>query len=292
MNSAVERMLERYNCSSVEEYTRSLQEIIQVIALLGLWRAKFFEHAAFYGGTALRILYGLDRFSEDLDFSLLFKQDAFTLTRFLSSIKEELASFGFDVEISVKEKTKVSAIQSAFLKANTLEHLLRIGYKGPYHKDGQTKIKLEVDKDPPLGFRTEAKIVMQPTPFPVKTFLPSDLFAGKLHALLFRRWGKRVKGRDWYDFIWYISHNIPLHLKHFNERFKQSEGESVGLSEAEVRDLLTQRIVSLDIEQAKEDVGNFVRDRRSLEAWSPEFFFEIARHMKIVKDNSHVHSSA
>src|SRR5271167_580980 len=126
MNSAVVSMLARYQCVTVQDYENALKEIIQEIALLGLWRAKFFEHAAFYGGTALRILYGLDRFSEDLDFSLLEPNPEFRLNPYLGAVQAELQAMGFNVTVESKPKTKKSAIESAFIKAGTREHLLKI----------------------------------------------------------------------------------------------------------------------------------------------------------------------
>lgn len=122
MNEAIENMLARYKCKSISDYENALKEILQELALLALWRAKFFEHAAFYGGTALRIVYGLNRFSEDLDFSLLAPDDTFIIDNYFPFLSQELKAFGFDVEIQKVDKNKSSAIESAFIKANTLEH--------------------------------------------------------------------------------------------------------------------------------------------------------------------------
>ena len=126
MNEAVDQMLKRYNCSTSADYYNALKEIVQEFALFGLWRHKFFEHAAFYGGTALRILHGLNRFSEDLDFSLILPDPAFRLENYESGIRRELEAFGFTLEVEVKQKNRETAVQSAFLKGNTLEHLLKV----------------------------------------------------------------------------------------------------------------------------------------------------------------------
>ena len=280
MNQAVERMVAHYDCSSVEDYTRALHEVIQQIALLGLWRAKFFEHAAFYGGSALRILYDLDRFSEDLDFSLLVPDPTFSLSSSFASLERELASFGFSTTITSKTS---SAIDSAFIKANTLEHLIKIGYTGKYHKDGILRIKVEVDRDPPQRFATEVKVVLQPAAFAVRSYSLPSLFAGKLHALLFRKWGNRVKGRDWYDFVWYISQGVPVNLAHLNERVKQSEGKS-SLDANAFGALLNQRIAGLNIENAQLDIRPFVRDPAILEVWSHDFFHQVAARVKTVQE--------
>jgi predicted nucleotidyltransferase component of viral defense system len=226
MNPAIDAMLSKYDCSTTEAFQRALHEILQEVCLLGLWRSKFFEHAAFYGGTALRILHGIERFSEDLDFSLLKANKNFSLEPYFEGLTSELASFGFDVEIEHHQKQKQSAIESAFLKANTLTNLIVLGYRGTHHRSALLKIKLEIDRDPPPLFQTNSEVVLLPTPFSVRTYVPSDLFAGKMHALLFRKWGTRVKGRDWFDFIWFVSRGIPLNLIHLRERCRQSEGSS------------------------------------------------------------------
>ena len=190
MHHIIATMLERYSYKTDTDYEHALKEIIQEIALLGLWRSKFFEHAAFYGGTALRILYQLDRFSEDLDFSLLSTNRAFDLLPYLQAITMELTAFGFEVTAAKKEKNVNTAIQSAFLKANTLEHLLKI--QAPQalvdRQHGRTllKIKIEIDTDPPQNFDTEIVHLLQPIPFWVKAYTLPDLFAGKVSAVLAR----------------------------------------------------------------------------------------------------------
>ncbi len=226
MNDAIVRMLDRYQCRSVEDYVNALREILQEVALLGLWRSKFFEKAAFYGGSALRILYGMDRFSEDLDFSLIEPMSDFNLSRYIGALEREIRSFGFEVSVTRREKTAESPIQSAFLKADTLKHLLTIERADKVARQlprGQVmKIKIEVDTDPPPGFDTENKFLLQPIPFSVKTFALPDLFAGKMHAVLCRRWKTRVKGRDWYDLVWYAAYHPQLHLGHLEQRMIQS----------------------------------------------------------------------
>ena len=215
MNEAVARMLERYDNHSLEDHLQALREILQEIALLGLWRSKFFDKAAFYGGTALRILYGLDRFSEDMDFSLLSPMDDFELSAYTTALQKELAAFGFDVRIDQRDKSAESAIQSAFLKANTLTQLLVIESSEDLlktvHRGQILKIKLEIDTDPPPEFETHTRYLLQPIPFAVRTYTLPDLFAGKMHAILCRRWKNRVKGRDWYDLVWYAKGNDGCH---------------------------------------------------------------------------------
>lgn len=288
MNEAIARMLKRYECQSVEDYVRALREIMQEIALLGLWRSKFFEKAAFYGGTALRILYGMDRFSEDLDFSLLKPMNDFDLSRYGGAVERELLSFGFEAKMTTREKKDESPVQSAFLKANTLKHLLTIKMDEkiawPIPRGQNLKIKIEVDTDPPPGFSTENKFVLQPIPFSVRTFVLPDLFAGKMHAVLCRRWKSRVKGRDWYDLIWYAANHPQLHLSHLEQRMIQSghlkQGEQ--MAPEKFFALTTEAIDKLDVNQARKEVEPFVKNPDALEVWSGEFFRDVVGRIVMV----------
>ncbi len=266
----------------------ALREVLQSLALLGLWRAKFFEHVAFYGGTALRILYGLDRFSEDLDFSLLTPSSKFSFDAYASALKKELIAFGFDVTFEVKQKTADTAIESAFLKANTFNQLIVIEASeqilSGVNRQSVIKIKLEIDTNPPSGFDTEMKYAFSPVQFAVRSYTLSSLFAGKMHALLCRKWKNRVKGRDWYDFAWYISHYPQLKIKHLEERMKQS-GHYTGsssLTRDYLIDLLFTNIDNLDIDAARKEVTAFINDTRNLDIWSKDFFKAAAQRIVVV----------
>jgi len=282
IHEAVSRMLAKYEPKSVDDSVRALREIIQEVALLGLWRAKFFEHAAFYGGTALRILYGLDRFSEDLDFSLLAPSPDFNLARYMASLEEELQAFGFNVRVEMVDKAVESAVQSAFLKANTRNELLVIEageeLAGQVAAGQVLKVKIEVDTDPPPGFSTSTRYLLQPIPFAVRSYSLPDLFAGKMHAILFRKWKNRVKGRDWYDLIWYAANHPQLNLGHLEQRMRQTghwSGE-LSLSPVAFSDLLLEAIDLLDVNQARKDVAPFVKDQQMLALWSHDFFSDVA----------------
>jgi predicted nucleotidyltransferase component of viral defense system len=286
VNPAIAGMLERYPRRSVEDHVNALREILQEIALCGLWRTKFFEHAAFYGGTALRVLYGLDRFSEDLDFSLLAPTDDFDLAPYCGAVEEELRAWGFPATVGPKRKTARTAIESAFLKANTRQLLLTIEADeaaSATHGRRELKIKLEVDADPPPGFSTETRFLLQPIPFSVKAYDPSSLFAGKMHAVLCRRWGTRVKGRDWYDLVWYVGRGTPLDLSHLEARMRQSGhcSEDAALHEQGFRSMLERRIESLDIAAARSEVERFLTDPASVSVWSREFFLAVANRVRI-----------
>jgi predicted nucleotidyltransferase component of viral defense system len=289
MNSAIAAMLERYERRSTDDHINALREIYQSIALCGLWRAKFHEKGAFYGGTALRILYGLDRYSEDMDFSLLAPDRQFDLARYCAFIEEELRAWGFSATVVAKKKSSDSAIESAFLKANTREQLLVIEtgteVVEAIHGRRRLKIKIEVDTDPPPGFRTETRFLLQPIPFSVRVYDSPSLFAGKMHALLCRDWKTRVKGRDWYDFVWYVGRATELDLSHLEIRMRQSGhyDDEDELDEHRFRQLLSEKISILDIASARSDVERFIPDRSVVDVWSREFFLAVAEKMLIRK---------
>jgi len=288
MHEALSRMLAKYGSGRLEDTTRALREIMQEIALLGLWRSKFFEKAAFYGGTAMRVLYGLDRFSEDLDFSLLKPMSDFDIAKYLAALQKELEAFGFDVRTKQRSKALKSAVRSAFLKADTLNQLLVIETAEEILHEvprGQVlKIKLEVDTDPPPGFSTETKYLLQPIPFAVRVYALPDLFAGKMHAILCRKWKTRVKGRDWYDLVWYAAHHPQLHLSHLEQRMRQSGHwkKEKALSAESFETLMQNAIDRLDVNQARREVEPFVSNPDSLEIWSRDFFRDVASRIQFV----------
>lgn len=277
--------LAEYHPTTKNEAQSALREIMQEIALAGLYRAGFFEKAAFYGGTALRIFYNLDRFSEDLDFSLLQPDPDFTLDKYMDSIHVEFESLGMNVSIRDKKKTKESQVESAFLKSETLwkelivEDLpIQSGLDQPVN----ITIKLEVDTLPPPGFETEEKLLLKPFSFYVKCFSLPYLFAGKMHAFLFRKWKNNVKGRDWYDLEWYIKNKTPLSLAHFVERAKSSGDSSADeISEKELKKLLVEKIDTVDFKRVKADIIRFVPDSHRLDIWSPKYFKDLIDHLRV-----------
>lgn len=285
MHPSISKMLQKYNCETSADTVNALREILQEIALLGLWRSKFFEHGAFYGGSALRILYGLDRYSEDLDFSLLKPNDHFDFSRFLMPLQKELEAFGFDIAIEQKEKKVKSQIESAFLKTNTFTQMLLVSsdkstVKG-IHPKQLLKIKLEVDTYPPLGFETEIKYLLHPVSFPVKVFTLPNLFAGKMHAILCRNWAKRIKGRDWYDLVWYVANHPELNMGHLELRMRDSGHlpSNEKLTKEKCLKMLTDKINGLDFANAKKDVEKFVKSG-DLDLWSSAFFLDIINRIK------------
>lgn len=277
--------LAEYNPKNKEEAQSALREIMQEVALAGLYRGGFFEKAAFYGGTALRIFHGLDRFSEDLDFSLLQPDPDFSLDKYLDAIQTEFQALGMQVSIKEKKKAKDTHVDSAFLKSETIWRELEL--EGIIPQSGMSqqagiKIKIEVDTMPPVGFETEEKLLLRPFSFYVKCFTLPDLFAGKMHALLFRKWKENVKGRDWYDFEWYVKKGVAMNLKHFIERAQGSDDlHDNKLTEPQFRKLLSDRIKSVDMEKVKADAVRFIPDRTKLDIWSQKYFRDLSEHLKL-----------
>jgi len=283
----IKEWIEEYKPANQQDAKDALREVMQEIALAGLSRAGFFEKAAFYGGTALRIFYGLDRFSEDLDFSLLTVDPEFSLSRYQDAIISEFSSLGMQVAIREKQKTNLTNIDSAFLKSETIWKELVLENIIPQNGINQVAnitIKIEVDREPPLGFETEEKLLLRPVSFYVKCLTLPNLFAGKMHALLFRKWGTNVKGRDWYDMEWYIRKGIPLNLKHFVIRAKDSgDWDQDEITEAEFRELLKQKIDAVKMDYVVNDIRRFIKDPKVLDIWSPQYFHDLVSKLKVVE---------
>ncbi len=280
----IKEWLEKYKPGNQEAAEQALREIMQEIALAGLQRSGFFEKAAFYGGTALRIFHGLQRFSEDLDFSLLAVNPEFSLKPYLSGIETEFSALGVTVSIEEKSKTATTDVDSAFLKPDTTWKELIIKEILPHESVKMRpliKIKIEVDTKPPLGFTTEEKLLLNPFSFYVKCFTLQDLFAGKMHALLFRKWKGRVKGRDWFDMEWYIRKGIPLNLDHLLIRSLDSgDLKEKLMTQEQFMTLLQNKIQSVSFNSIREDVVRFIPDDKVIEIWSPQYFNDLIQKIK------------
>ncbi len=286
MNPALETILRRYKCETRAQYERALKEILQELALVGLWRSHFFEHAAFYGGTTLRILYGLDRFSEDLDFTLLAPNPKYSLEPYHEAIRNELSSYGFSVEIDTKDKSWITPIRSAFIKTNTLGELLKIGIPknlvSGLHPEMLLKIKIEVDTDPALAYDVETKYLLTPFSVGIRTVVLSDIFAGKMHAVLFREWKGRVKGRDWYDWQWLVRQNAILPLQRLAIHMRRAgtlKNDEI-LTRNRFEELMIEKIKKLNFVSAKADMQPFVTDYAQIAEWSPELFLHLLSQTK------------
>lgn len=277
--------IESYKPKNIQETEQALREIMQEITLAGLYRGNFYKHAAFYGGTALRIFHGLNRFSEDLDFSLLEKDAEFELELFFNSVVEEFNALGMHISLKHKTKLNISNINSAFLKSETLWSELIFEstiHQIKFPSKPSIKIKIEVDIDPPLNFETENLLLSKPFSFYVNCFTLPNLFAGKMHALLFRKWKNRVKGRDWYDMEWYIKNGVELNLKHFCQRATESgDWSEETISKNQLLELLHAKINTTKIENVKEDVIRFIQNPNELDIWTRGYFNLLVENVKV-----------
>jgi len=271
----IQERLAAYACKSTLEEEQALREITQEIILAALGRTDFFGRAAFQGGTCLRIFHSLNRFSEDLDFALDAPDPAFQLTSYLERVGEELTVYGYVFEIDDRSKTDAT-VRQAFMKDDSVGKLLHLDYRtasGPMRK---LRIKLEVDANPPLGASYEMPVLDYPFPSAVRIFDLPSLFAGKLHALLCRNY---LKGRDWYDFIWYTARSTPINHELLSAALDQQgpwKNQALRSDNAWCIEQLRAMIVKLDWAQARRDVQRFLKPHElpSLGLWTPEYFLQ------------------
>ncbi len=281
MNNVILQMISQYEIKNTTDEINALKEIIQELVLSGLSRGGFFSEAAFYGGTALRIFYQLDRFSEDLDFALISPNRDFDLTKYFGFMEKELKAYGLNLEICTKEKSHYSTIASAFVKGNTLEHILRFFPKRENHKYEHLlknlKIKFEVDTCPPSGATYEIQYKLLPSPHSIKLYDKQSLFAGKIHAILCRNWGLRTKGRDLYDYVFFLANNVSVNLELLKNKLIESKyiDSNSELDVEAVKNLLITKFNEINYEDAKKDVFPFIKNVEDLNLWSKEFFVSI-----------------
>ena len=263
-----DELVEGYRTQGDKELGNAQREVMQKVALAGLSRGGFFKHAAFYGGTCLRIFHKLRRYSEDMDFSLIKKDDNIHIENFFQPIVDEFKAIGMPVEIVKKDKKTFGRVESAFLKENTETYDIK------FQTRKTLKVKIELDTDPPLYFSTEQKLLFEPYSFSVNCFVLPDLFAGKMHALVYRAWQRRIKGRDWYDFEWYVRHRVPLDFRHLSERIREFNGSDI--SKEMFLQQLREKLGNTDINLVKQDVLPYVDDAHELDIWSNDYFLQIA----------------
>lgn len=263
-----EQMLSQYSMDSVDARRNATYEVLQQVVLSGLYRGGFFSEAAFYGGTCLRIFHGLERFSEDMDFTLLRKDPSFSMEKYFPAIIDECRLLGREVEITLKDKQSFGQVESAFLKDNTDVYDLS------FRTEKSIKVKIEVDTQPPLEFDTEERLLLQPFSFMTRCLTLPNLFAGKMHALVFRMWKNRVKGRDWYDFEWYVRNSVPLNFHHLQVRIREFNGKE--LDKKQFGELLKEKLASADMAQVKNDVRPFLKNAHDIDIWTNDYFQQLA----------------
>ena len=269
----IRQRLETYQCRTALEEEHAIREITQEVVLAALGRGDFFKHALFQGGTCLRIFHGLNRFSEDLDFILTKPNPDFRLLEHIQHLTEELSAFGYQIEITDRAKAGI-AVKAVFLKDHSLGKLIELRHADRNGPPRKIRIKLEVDTNPPAGSGTALEYLDFPFVSAVAVQDMPSLFAGKMHALLCR---KQVKGRDWYDFIWYTSQRIGINEAFLSAAIEQIgpwQGQGVAANAAWVIESLENKIAAIDWKQAAQEVRPFLRanEAPSLALWSKDLF--------------------
>jgi predicted nucleotidyltransferase component of viral defense system len=269
----IQQRLASYDCHTDIEEQQAIREISQEVVLAALGRSDFFKHALFQGETCLRIFHGLNRFSEDMDFILLKPIAGFELKHYVSHVADELAAYGYDIEITDRSKAD-AAVKKAFLKDASLGKVLNLHHADRTGPMAKIRIKLEVDTNPPSGGSQELQYLDFPFVSAVAVQDKPSLFAGKIHALLCREY---IKGRDWYDFIWYTSQSVDVNIDFLTSAINQLgpwRGQEIAVEKDWLLGQLEKKINSIDWRQATEDVRLFVRanEQSSLDLWCEELF--------------------
>lgn len=269
----IENRLKRYRMDSPELEITAIREITQELILFALSTSEFFTHAAFQGGTCLRIVHGLNRFSEDMDFVLKKSSGAFSWQQYLTLIATTLEQYGYRVELQDKSHTGESE-KKAFIKDDSIGKILKLSYANRQGSTRMIRIKLEIDTNPPGGGEFESAFIAFPSPSSITTETLPTLFAGKSHALLCRKY---EKGRDWYDFLWYLGNKTPMNYRRFSAALNQT-GPWAGLGITVDRDWyineMTRRIEEIDWKRVKADVAPFISqpEQGLVSKWNRDFF--------------------
>lgn len=283
MNGVLKLMMAKHpEMNDVNTAKNVIKQIMQEIVLCSLGRTDFFDKAAFNGGTALRIFHGLTRFSEDLDFSVdKEKNSLFSIGSYKLTIDNEMESLGIPAEFFVD--TDMSTVQRGYIRGNCREVFRAFGIEeqviAKVASNEVLKIKIEADTTPLDAASFEHKFLLKPYPSEIRVYDRGSLFAGKINAILTRQWKSRVKGRDLYDFIFYVSEGYPINYAHLTSRLISAGVLEDGdfMDEKHLKEKLVDKFSSIDMYKAKRDVEPFVEDARSIDIWSNNFFVEITK---------------
>ncbi len=277
----IQERLDAFQCQSAQEEENALREITQEIILAGLARCDFFKIAAFQGGTCLRVVYSLERFSEDLDFILQAPSPDFKLDSYLKNLRRECEAYGYQLEATDRSGADL-AVKKEFIKDGSIAKVVTLKHLKVNRSLRKINIKIEVDTNPPQGGLSESKFLDFPFPFAVVTQDLPTLFAGKNHALLCREY---VKGRDWYDFIWYTSRKILINFEFLSSAINQQgpwKGQGLKVTMKWYLEQMEKKIRSMDWEAAKNDVARYVKSNQldTLKLWSADFFLSRLEKLK------------
>ncbi len=271
MSRILEERLKGYNAETAEGEFDALREILQEVILSGLSDTDFFNLAVFQGGTCLRLIHGLRRFSEDLDFVLLAAQPRFDWSAYEKKINARCNLYGFEPEFLNKEN-QVNSVKKMLVKQGSLSDLVSFTHtQDPRRK---IRIRLDIDVNPPSGLSSETSFLDFPLPYRLHIPTINCLFAGKCHALLCRQY---TKGRDLFDFQWFVSKHVEPDLEYLKSTLIQSgpwEGNDINVTPSWLKLALIERISSLDWNAAKDDIFRFLPEREveTVLLWSRDFF--------------------
>ncbi len=277
INDVFLSQIKKYNPQNINEIKNAMKETLQDIILVGLGKSDFFKYISFYGGTSLRMFRELPRFSEDLDFTFIEDNIDFNFDSYLLGVKKEFNIMKINCEIYSKNKNIETSVISRFIKFN-LKDLFNISYfdySKNIIKDEILTIKVEVETRHIAGAKTEYKLLTYPSFVQVRTFNMETLFASKLIAVLNRKWKARIKGRDFYDYLFYISKNIKVNLIFLENGLKKfgylRSDEKLSLDK--LKESLVNRFNEIDFEEAVKDVVPFVsNDDPFINAFNKDIF--------------------
>ena len=275
IKDVVAARVREYAPANALEQEHALAEIVQHYVLASLARARFFSHAAFHGGTCLRIIHAMNRFSEDLDFAVKAPDPAFTWEPYLSRIRRDCADEGIRVEVQEREAADTT-VRKVFVKTDSIGQILSLELPFGRHRARKIRIKLEVDTNPPSGATVETRFITFPVTAAVTCMDLASGFGSKCHALLCRGY---TKGRDWYDFLWYASRKLTPNLELLAHALDQQgpwAGQQIACTPRWLAGALRARIASIDWPAARDDMARFVmsREQPGLALWSPAIFLQ------------------
>lgn len=287
VNSILLNRIKSYQPITSEDYVNALREVMQECILFALSKTDFFSRCAFCGGTALRIFYQLKRSSEDLDFALIKKDDSFSLKPYLEKIQKQLSLLSIKVDVTDNSKR---IVQSAFIKNDTRLIFLDFNFSDEIieklPKNSVLKIKLEVDTNPPTGATYQSRYLLFPYPARINLFDIRSLFSGKLHAVLCRKWDNMVKGRDYFDYLYYLSNHVRINPTLLKNALVQTKfiKSNFTLTNENLIKLLVEQFNHTDFKQAKNDVARFVKDIETLDSWSKNLFIDVTEHYQFMDE--------
>lgn len=278
-NQIISERLKRYQTKTLEDEENALKEILQEIALYALSSTDFFSKALFQGGTSLRILYQLPRFSEDLDFILKHRDARFQWEKYVEQIKKIFMLYGIEPEVKDRSK-EGETIQKLFLKDNSIGKILHLNFH--HHAQRKLTIKLEIDVNPPVGSQEEMKYLDFPIDYTVLTQDLASNFAGKCHALLCRPYNK---SRDWFDFSWYVARHTAVNLELLKNALYQQgpwQGQEIQITTTWLKEALKKQVLKIDWKKASKEMQRFVNldYMPTLRLWSTDFFLNKIQQLK------------